>query len=117
IAHVGFGAASTESTLFKTEKLNELVDTLAEPRYRGFMFEGMGSIVRIYEPGLFKFMCGQLGLIPKNAGRGPDKTGFFSKFFDGFTPDMQWEITQGHDRLGGCSEITVYKAIVAGCRF
>jgi hypothetical protein len=111
IAHVGFGAACTESTLFKTDKLNELVDTLAEPKYRGFMFEGMGSIVRIYEPGLFKFMCGQLGLIPKNAPPGPDNTGFYAKFFDGFAPDMQWEITHGYGRLLCFSKISVYKAI------
>jgi hypothetical protein len=111
IAHVGFGAASTEATLFDTGKLIDVVDRLAEPRYKGLMYEGMGSIVRIYEPGIFKFMCGQLGLIPKNAPPGPDKTGFFAKFFAGFPPDVQWLITHGYGRLVGFSKISVYKAI------
>jgi hypothetical protein len=111
ITHVGFGAACTEATHFQTDKLTELVDTLAEPNNKGFMYEGMGSIVRIYEPGIFKFMCGQLGLIPKNAPPGPDKTGFFAKFFAGFPPDVQWLITHGYGRLVGFSKISVYKAI------
>ena len=111
IAHVGFGAACTESTFFQTDKLIELVEKLAQPDSKGFMYEGMGSIVRIYEPGIFKFMCGQLGLIPKNAPPGPDKTGFFAKFFAGFPPDVQWLITHGYGRLVGFSKISVYKAI------
>ena len=111
IAHVGFGAACTEATLFDTRKLVDVVERLAEPNYRGLMYEGMGSIVRIYEPGIFKFMCGQLGLIPKNAPPGPDKTGFFAKFFAGFPKDVQWLITHGYGRLVGFSKISVYKAI------
>ena len=56
-------------------------------------------------------MCGQLGLIPKNAPPGPDKTGFFARFFSDFRPDVQWLITHGYGRLVGFSKISVYKAI------
>jgi hypothetical protein len=111
IAHVGFGAASTEVALFDTKKLVDVVERLAEPRYSGFMYEGIGSVVRIYEPGIFKFMCGQLGLIPRNAPPGPDKAGFFAKFFAGFPKDVQWLITHGYGRLVSFSKISVYKAI------
>src|SRR5690348_12316259 len=90
ITHVGYGAASTEHTLFNTKELTGIVETRSEPNYRGFMYEGIGSILRIYEPGIFKFMCGFLGLIPSNAPPGPDKTGFFSEFLSGFPPDVQW---------------------------
>jgi len=61
IAHVGFGAACTEATLFDTRKLVDVVERLAEPNYRGLVYEGMGSILRIYEPGIFKFTCGRWG--------------------------------------------------------
>jgi hypothetical protein len=111
IAHVGYGAASTEHTLFDTGKLTEIVETLSEPNYRGFTYEGIGSILRIYEPGLFKFMCGMLGLIPKGAPPGPDKSGFFARFYADFPPETQWLITHGYGRLVGFSNISIYKAI------
>ena len=111
ITHVGYGAASTEHTLFNTKELIDIVETRSEPNYRGFTYEGIGSILRIYEPGIFKFMCGALGLIPSNAPPGPDKTGFFSEFFSSFPPETQWLITHGYGRLVGFSKISVYKAI------
>jgi hypothetical protein len=111
IAHVGYGAASTEHALFDTRKLHEIAETKCHPQYRGFMYEGIGSILRIYEPGLFKFMCGVLGLIPKGAPPGPDKTGFFGSFFADFTPEQQRLITHGYGRLVAFSRISVYKAI------
>ena len=111
ITHVGYGAASTEHTLFNTKELNDIVETLSEPNYRGFTYEGIGSILRIYEPGIFKFMCGTLGLIPSNAPPGPDKTGFFADFYSKFPAEVQWLITHGYGRLVGFSKISVYKAI------
>ena len=110
ITHVGYGAASTEHTLFDTKKLIDIVETLSEPNYRGFTYEGIGSILRIYEPGIFKFMCGVLGLIPRGAPPGPDKTGFFKDFFSHFPADVQWLIVHGYGRLVGFSKISVYKA-------
>ena len=110
ITHVGFGAASTEHALFDTKQLTEIVETLSEPNYRGFTYEGIGSILRIYEPGIFKFMCGALGLIPKGAPDGPDKTGFFADFYSAFPPNVRWLITHGYGRLVGFSKISVYKA-------
>ena len=111
ITHVGYGAASTEWAHFDMTKLTHIAETLSQPDYRGFTYEGMGSILRIYEPGLFKFMCGVLGLIPMGAPPGPDKTGFFAKFFEGFDPEQQRLITHGYGRLVAFSNISVYKAI------
>src|SRR5580698_1652973 len=50
ITHVGYGAASTEHALFDARMLHEIAETSCNPQYRGFMYEGIGSIVRIYEP-------------------------------------------------------------------
>lgn len=111
ITHVGYGAASNEHARFDTAMLHEIAETKCHPQYRGFMYEGLGSILRIYEPGIFKFMCGALGLIPKGAPAGPDKTGFFAGFYKDFTPEQQRLITHGYGRLVAFSKISVYKAI------
>lgn len=111
ITHVGYGAASAEHTLFDAAKLTEIVETLSEPNYRGFTYEGIGSILRIYEPGIFKFLCGALGLIPKGAPPGPDKAGFFAKFYSAYPKDTQRLITHGYGRLVAFSNLSVYKAI------
>lgn len=111
IAHVGYGAASTEHALFDTARLTDIAETKSEPNFRGFTYEGMGSILRIYEPGLFKFMCGVLGLIPIGAPPGPPKEGFFAKFMSAFSPEYQRLITHGYGRLVAFSNLSVYKAI------
>jgi len=111
ISHVGYGAASTEHVLFDIDRLHETAQSKCVPEYRGCMYEGIGSILRIYEPGLFKNMCGFLGLIPRNAPDGPDKTGFFAKFMSGFDADQQRLITHGYGRLIAFSNLSVYKAV------
>ncbi|MEX2264702.1 MAG: hypothetical protein WD696_22300 [Bryobacteraceae bacterium] len=111
IAHVGFGAASNERVVFDTGKLTEIAETLSEPGFRGFTYEGMGSILRIYEPGIFKFMCGLLGLISLRAPDGPDQTGFFAKFFSAFPEENQRLIVHGYGRLVAFSKLSVYAAI------
>ena len=111
ITHVGYGAASTEYAEFDTAKLIEIVETRSEPNYRGFTYEGIGSILRIYEPGIFKFMCGAMGLIPKGAPPGPDRTGFFAKFFSAYPAEVQRLITHGYGRLVAFSKLSVYAAI------
>jgi hypothetical protein len=111
ITHVGYGAASNEHAMFDTRMLHDIADTKCNPQYRGFMYEGLGSILRIYEPGIFKFMCSTLGLIPKHAPPGPDKTGFFAGYYKDFTPEQQRLITHGYGRLIAFSKISVYKAI------
>lgn len=111
ICHVGYGAASTEHALFDVERLNDIAETKSEPHYRDFTYEGMGSILRIYEPGLFKFICGILGLIPIGAPAGPDKTGFFAQFLSAFSPENQRLITHGYGRLVAFSSLSIYKAI------
>lgn len=111
ITHVGFGAASTEHAVFDAGKLTEIVETKSEPNYRGFTYEGIGSIVRIYEPGLFRFMCSTMGLIARNGPPCPDQTGFFAKWFSAFPAEVQRLITHGYGRLMGFSRISVYGAI------
>jgi hypothetical protein len=134
ISHVGYGAAITEHVLFDVKRLREIADgdsqpdhpTLeqrrrfpltrsfcdkCEPDYRHFTLEGIGSILRIYEPGFFKFMCGMLGLIPRGAPPGPDKNGFFAAFLSAFSPEVQRLITHGYGRLVAFSNVSVYKAI------
>jgi hypothetical protein len=111
IAHVGYGAASTEFSRFDIRLLHEIVATKSHPDFRGFATEGIGSILRIYEPGIFKFMCGALGLIPKGAPPGPDKSGFFADFFAGWSAEEQRLIVHGYGRLVAFSKISIYKAI------
>jgi hypothetical protein len=111
ITHVGYGAASTEHARFDAARLHEIASRYSAPHSEGFVYEGMGSILRIYEPGVFKFMCGVLGLIPLGAPPGPDKTGFFAQWFADFNPEQQRLITHGYGRLVAFSNISVYKAI------
>ncbi|MBK9171172.1 MAG: hypothetical protein IPM24_27450 [Bryobacterales bacterium] len=111
ITHVGYGAASTEFAHFDDAKLHEIARTCCHPDNQGFFYEGIGSIVRIYEPGIFKFMCGMLGLIPKGAPPGPDRDGFYTKFFTAFDDEQARLIVHGYGRLVGFSKISVYAAI------
>jgi hypothetical protein len=111
ISHVGYGAASTEFAHFDSGQLKEIVESKSNPDYRGFTYEGIGSILRIYEPGIFKTMCGVLGLIPKNAPPGPEKAGFFANFFAAYPAEVQRLITHGYGRLIAFSKISIYKAI------
>ena len=111
ITHVGYGAASAEFAHFDTTHLKSIFETKCHPNYRGFSEEGMGSTLRIYEPGFFKFMCGVLGLIPKGAPPGPDKDGFFAQFFSAFAPESQRLIAHGYGRLMAFSNVNVYKAV------
>jgi hypothetical protein len=111
ISHVGYGAASTEHALFDAAKLHEIANTKCEPNYKNFMLEGIGSILRIYEPGVFKFMCGMMGLIPRGAPPGPARDGFFASFLSKFSPEVQRLITHGYGRLVAFSRMSVYKAL------
>lgn len=111
ISHVGYGAASTEHVRFDIAGLHQIAETKCVPEYRGCMYEGIGSILRIYEPGIFKKMCGWLGLIPRDAPPGPDKEGFFARFMSGFDAEQQRLITHGYGRLIAFSKLSVYKAV------
>jgi hypothetical protein len=111
IAHVGYGAASTEHVLFDARKLQDIAATKCEPNYRNFTLEGIGSILRIYEPGFFKFMCGMMGLIPRGAPPGPVRDGFFAGFLSAFSPEVQRLITHGYGRIVAFSRTSIYKAL------
>jgi hypothetical protein len=112
ITHVGYGAACTEFARFDTAKLIEISETKCHPDYKHQMLEGMGSILRIYEPGMFKKMCGMMGLIPSDAPDGPDQAGFFRSFMSAFPDEVQRLITHGYGRLVAFSKMLgVYTAI------
>jgi hypothetical protein len=109
IVHVGYGAASAEFARFDPATLHEIAGTKTVPVCRDFYYEGIGSTLRIYEPGFFKFMCGALGLIPKGAPPGPDQAGFFRKFFDAFSEEQQRLIAHGYGRLVAFSRVSVHR--------
>lgn len=111
VAHVGYGAASAEYAEFNPHRLVEIAQTKAAPSYQGFFYEGIGSIVRIYEPGIFKLACGVLGLIPMGAPPGPVPDGFFAGFFSNYPPDVQRLIAHGYGRLVAFSNFGVHKAL------
>ena len=111
ITHVGYGAACTEFAEFNAAKLKEIFERRCSPHYIPQSVEGVGSILRIYEPGLFKKMCGLAGLIPKNAPPGPDRTGFFSSFMAHFTSEESRLITHGYGRLVAFSNLGLAKAL------
>lgn len=111
IAHVGFGSGSTEALLFDREALGTRFTEVCHPDYIPFAYEGIGAILRLYERGLFKMMSGALGLIPLDAGDGPDGTNFFATYLAQFDEDTQRLITHGYGRLVAFSNIDIYTAI------
>jgi len=111
IAHVGFGSGSTESLVFDVARMNALFTERCAPDYRGFSYEGIGAILRIYERGFFKVMSGTLGLIRLDAPDGPDPAGFFSAFLQKFPADIQRLITHGYGRIVAFSSMNIYGAI------
>src|SRR5262249_5443483 len=111
IAHVGFGSGSTELLEFDVAKLTARFTDVCHPDYRGFSYEGIGAILRIYERGFFKLLSGALGLIHLDAPDGPDKTGFFAAYLKQFPDDIQRLIVHGYGRIISFSSISIYKAI------
>lgn len=105
IAHVGYGAATTEFARFDPAKILEISETKCHPDYKLQALEGVGSILRIYEPGMFKRMCGWMGLIPADAPEGPDETGFFHSFLSAFPAEVQRMMTHGYGRLMAFSKM------------
>jgi hypothetical protein len=116
VVHAGYGAASAEYAEFNPHRLIEIAQTKAAPNYQGFFYEGIGSIVRIYEPGIFKLACGVLGLIPMGAAPGPVPDGFFAGFFSNYAPDAQRLIAHGYGRLVAFSNFGVHKALAEAMR-
>ena len=111
IAHVGFGSGSTESLVFDVKKIDALFAERCVPEYRGFSYEGIGAILRIYERGFFKVMSGTLGLIRLDAPDGPDSSGFFAEYMKGFPPDIQRLIAHGYGRIVAFSNMNIYSAL------
>lgn len=111
IAHVGFGSGSTESLVFDAQKLDALYAARCAPEYRGFSYEGIGAILRIYERGFFKVMSGTLGLIKLDAPDGPDPAGFFAAYINQFPPDIQRLIAHGYGRIVAFSNMNIYSAL------
>jgi len=111
IVHVGYGAATAEYTEFQPDGIHEVAEQKCVPACKGFLYEGTGSTLRIYEPGFFRWMCGVLKLIPKNAVDGPDREGFFASYLSAFDDEQQRLIAHGYGRLVAFSRISVHRAI------
>lgn len=111
IAHVGFGSGSTEALVFDVQGLDALFAERCAPEYRGFSYEGIGAILRIYERGFFKVMSGTLGLIRLDAPDGPDPAGFFADYLRRFPPETQRLIAHGYGRIVAFSNMSIYRAI------
>jgi hypothetical protein len=111
IAHVGFGSGSTESLVFNVARIDDLLGARCAPDYRGFSYEGIGAILRIYERGFFKVMSGTLGLIELDAPDGPDPAGFFADYLRQFPVDTQRLIAHGYGRIVAFSNMNIYSAI------
>ena len=111
IAHVGFGSGSTESLVFDVAKIDELFAARCVPEYRGFSYEGIGAILRIYERGFFKVMSGTLGLIKLDAPDGPDPAGFFADYLRRFPAETQRLIAHGYGRIVAFSNMNIYSAL------
>jgi hypothetical protein len=117
IAHVGFGSGSTESLVFDVAGLDALFAERCAPEFRGFSYEGIGAILRIYERGFFKVMSGTLGLIRLDAPDGPDPANFFGAYLQRFPPDMQRLIAHGYGRIVAFSSMNIYGAIETATAF
>lgn len=111
IAHVGFGSGSTESLVFDVAKIDALFAERCVPEYRGFSYEGIGAIMRIYERGFFKVMSGTLGLIKLDAPDGPDPAGFFADYMRKFPAETQRLIAHGYGRIVAFSNMNIYSAL------
>ena len=111
IAHVGFGSGSTESLVFDVKKIDALFAHRCAHEYRGFSYEGIGAILRIYERGFFKVMSGTLGLIKLDAPDGPDPSGFFAEYLQQFPSDIQRLIAHGYGRIVAFSNMNIYSAL------
>lgn len=111
IAHVGFGSGSTEALVFDVPAIDALFDARCAPDYRGFSYEGIGAILRIYERGFFKVMSGTLGLIRLDAPDGPSAAGFFADYLWRFPEETQRLIAHGYGRIVAFSNMSIYRAI------
>jgi len=111
IAHVGFGSGSAESLVFDVDKIDALFAERCAPDYRGFSYEGIGAIIRIYERGFFKVMSGTLGLIKLDAPDGPNPEGFFADYMRRFPPETQRLIAHGYGRIVAFSNMNIYSAL------
>jgi hypothetical protein len=111
IAHVGFGSGSTEALVFDVAGLDARFSERCAPEFRGFSYEGIGAILRMYERGFFKVMSGTLGLIRLDAPDGPDPGGFFAAYLERFGSDIRRLITHGYGRIVAFSSLSIYDAV------
>jgi hypothetical protein len=111
VLHVGFGSGSTEGRLFDAAKLDALFGARCAKDHLGFAYEGVGAILRVYEPGFFKLMAGAGGLIRLDAPEGPDPAGFFADYLTQYPSDIQRLIAHGYGRLIAFSHMNIYSAI------
>jgi hypothetical protein len=111
IAHVGFGSGTTEHVVFDKDELDAVYGAHTHERYRAFSYEGIGAILRIYEPGFFKVMSGALGLVRLDAPPPPDPAGFYAAYLGRFPTEIQRLIAHGYGRIIAFSNMNIYRAL------
>ncbi|OFV98812.1 MAG: hypothetical protein A3F68_13480 [Acidobacteria bacterium RIFCSPLOWO2_12_FULL_54_10] len=111
ICHVGFGISGAEYARFDVDKLKAIFENNCEPNYRSFAYEGVGSAIRVFEPGPFRIINRIMGVVQPGAPYAPDKAGFFAKFFSAFSPEAQRQMTHGYGRLVGFSTMSIHKSL------
>lgn len=111
ITHVGFGAGATESSRFDADELATRLEAGCDPAYRLFALEGVGSMLRIYQDGPVKRLCGLFGVIPRDASAAPARENFFQAFLSGVTPDEQRLVAHGYGRLVAFGNLGLKRAL------
>ncbi len=111
VAHVGFGSGTAERVGFDAAALTTCFQSECAPGYAEFAYEGVGAMLRAYEPGFLKLLAHTRGLIPFDAPAGPDSSGFFATYLDQFPPHVQRLIAHGYGRILAFSHMDVYRAI------
>jgi hypothetical protein len=111
ITHVGFGAGATESSRFDTEQFATLLEASCHPAYRPFAIEGVGSMLRIYQDGPVRRLCGLFGVIPGDAPAAPARENFYRTFLSGFTRDEQRLVAHGYGRLVAFGHLGLKRAL------
>jgi hypothetical protein len=113
IAHCGMGIAALELANFKAARLREIIDSISDPEYRLFAYEGTGAMLALYEQDLFALMsriCAALGILPLARLDRPEDP---KAFVGSFEPEIRRLIAHGYGRMLYFKNHTITSAIRA----
>jgi hypothetical protein len=98
IVHCGMGIAAVEVAQFRPERLAALIETVSNPDYRLFAYEGAGAMLAVYENDWFGLVArgvSALGLMHMAPMSRPEP----EQFLRFFQPDIQKLMAHGYGRL------------------